>query len=69
MDSEVFLLIVRHVLGRRAELGVRLDHLVHRLQKVLLSRHLATGANGEHAFKILLFVNFVYNNRTSFSTH
>lgn len=42
-------LVVHHVAGGGRELGVALDDLVDRVQKVLLRHSLAAGADGEHA--------------------
>jgi hypothetical protein len=42
-------LVVLHVRSRGVELQVALDDLVHRSQKVLLSRHLPPRADGKHA--------------------
>lgn len=42
-------LIVGHVAGSGAELGVTLDDLVDRLEEVLFRRHLSASSNGVHA--------------------
>eukprot|EP00966_Prymnesium_polylepis_P018028 416202-Prymnesium_polylepis.2 len=41
--------IVDEVFGRRRELGVALDHLVDRLDHILLGDRLAARADGKHA--------------------
>ena len=45
---ERFSSVVSHVLGRRGELGVRLDDLVDGVEEVLLRGHLPPAPDGEH---------------------
>ena len=49
VENRVRTSIVHHILGRRRELGVAFDNLLHRVEHILLGHHLAPSADGKHA--------------------